>query len=159
MAHAPWPMPHPSILSGRATGHLSGEVLSTSIVQVQSIAVLKFSRTWFLMVRLSFWRSATFWHWQPGGMGFDQRWFLRDRSRDATASKAHSLYVFFFVFFPRWLHSLKTPVSSGCFLSSSCTYELSTDEGLKKAPRLKFGGITQSSQVLKEPFCSRSLHR
>lgn len=87
----------------------------------------------FLMVRLSFWRSATFWHWQPGGMGFDQRWFLRDRSRDATASKAISLNDFC-CFFTRWLHSLKTPVSSGCFLSSSCTYELSTDEGLKKAP-------------------------
>ncbi|CAL1149909.1 unnamed protein product [Cladocopium goreaui] len=38
-------------------------------------------------------RSATFWHWQPGGMGFDQR----------------------------------------CFLSSSCTYQLSTDEGAEGA--------------------------
>ncbi|CAE7336360.1 ADO2 [Symbiodinium natans] len=38
-------------------------------------------------------RSATFWHWQPGGMGFDQR----------------------------------------CFLSSSCTFELSTDEGAENA--------------------------
>ncbi|CAE7764968.1 ADO2 [Symbiodinium pilosum] len=38
-------------------------------------------------------RSATFWHWQPGGMGFDQR----------------------------------------CFLSSSCTFELSTDEGAEGA--------------------------
>ncbi|CAJ1373179.1 unnamed protein product [Effrenium voratum] len=38
-------------------------------------------------------RSATFWHWQPGGMGFDQR----------------------------------------CFLSSSCTSQLSTDEGAEGA--------------------------
>eukprot|EP00931_Biecheleriopsis_adriatica_P105533 TRINITY_DN80097_c0_g1_i1.p1 TRINITY_DN80097_c0_g1~~TRINITY_DN80097_c0_g1_i1.p1 ORF type:complete len:1213 (+),score=251.50 TRINITY_DN80097_c0_g1_i1:167-3640(+) len=38
-------------------------------------------------------RSATFWHWQPGGMGFEQR----------------------------------------CFLSSSCTSALSTDEGAEGA--------------------------